>query len=185
MNWVTILLLLFIGFVTYRAYRNGFIRELVSLCGVVLAVPLAGVFYDDMFPKVEPIVDNPELASLISFVAIMAGVIIAAQVLAYVLREAVTMLNLGVFDELAGALFGFLKAVLLAQVILIAFWVFPSPDLHGSIKNSPVATRLVDSSPFALAILPSQFDDIIARFPGEFTAAPDNPAVTPTPTPRP
>ncbi len=186
MNWVTLLILVFIGFITYRAYRNGFIRELVSLCGVVLAVPLAGIFYDDMFPKVEPIVDNPELASLISFIAILAGVIIGAQVLAYFLRSAVTMLNLGVLDEIAGGLFGFLKGILVVQVLLIASWVFPSPDLRKSIEASPVATRLIDASPFALAILPKQFDDIIARFPDEFGPEPeaDEAEATPTPAPR-
>ena len=76
MNWVTLLLAVVIGLFTWRAYRNGFVRELVSLSAVILAVPIAGIFYDDMFPKVQPIVDNRPLASLISFIAILGGVII-------------------------------------------------------------------------------------------------------------
>ena len=164
MNWLTILLAVVIGFLTYRAYRTGFIRELVSLSAVVLAVPIAGVFYDDMFPKVEPIVDDEQLASLISFVAIMAGVIIGGLVVSHLLRNVVHALNLGMVDNVAGAAFGFLKAVLICQVLLVALVTFPNPDLRESVDNSPLATELVETAPVVLTILPSHFDESIGLF---------------------
>ena len=74
-NWLDLVLLAAIGFSTFSGYRNGFIRELVSIASVILASPLAGIFYDDMFPKVEPIVRNAQFAALLSFVAILAGVL--------------------------------------------------------------------------------------------------------------
>jgi uncharacterized membrane protein required for colicin V production len=164
MNWLTIVLLVFIGLLSFRAYRNGFVRELVSLSAVILAIPLAGIFYDDMLPKVDPIIDNEKLASLISFLAIFLGVVIAGQVASYLLREAVRMLNLGALDSVAGGLFGFLKAVIAAQAVLSAFVLFPSPDLHGSIEDSELAQRLLDTAPLVLALLPGQFDRAIELF---------------------
>lgn len=164
MNWLTVVLLAFTGFLAFRAYRNGFVRELVSLSAVILAIPVAGVFYDDMYPKVHPIVENENLAYLISFVAIFAGVIVAGQVISYVLREFVTMLNLGALDHVAGGLFGFLKAVIGAQVILSALVLFPSPDLRGSIDDSAVATALLDAAPAVLAILPESFNNGVDAF---------------------
>src|SRR5690606_34191634 len=104
-------LLAAIGFSTFNGYRSGFIRELVSIASVILAIPVAGIFYDDMFPKVEPIVDNENLAALISFLAILLGVMIGGQVAAHLLKRTAEILNLGVLDRLAGAGFGFLKAV--------------------------------------------------------------------------
>jgi membrane protein required for colicin V production len=195
MNWLSLVLLAVIALITWRAWRNGFIRELVSLAGVILAVPIAGIFYDDMFPKVHPIVgsviDNPEqsaaLAKLISFMAIFVAVIIGGQVVAYLIRGAVTMLNLGIADQLAGGAFGFFKAVLLCQAVLIALVAFPKPDLTGSIDNSKVATGLLDAAPAVLAILPATFDRAIDAFKSGAQAI-DNrvgPTATPTATPTP
>ena len=119
MNWLDIVLVAAIAFVTWRAYVNGFIRELVSLSVAFLAIPIAGIFYGDMFPKVKPIVDNDNLARLVSFLAILIGVIVAGQVAAHLLKRTVAMLNLGALDHLAGGAFGFAKAVLIAQVVAV------------------------------------------------------------------
>ncbi len=113
MNWLSIALLVVIGLSTWRAFVNGFIRELVSLCVAILAIPIAGVFYDDLYRKLSPIISNETLAKLVAFLAILAGVIIAGQVVAHLLKRTVAMLNLGAADRLAGAAFGFLKAVII------------------------------------------------------------------------
>lgn len=186
MNWVSLLLVAAIALVTWRAYRTGFVRELVSLGAVILAIPIAGIFYDDMYPKVHPIVDSRLLANLISFLAIFVGVIIGGQVASHLLKQVVAVLNLGAADRIAGALFGFLKAVVLAQALLIAFVVFPKPDLRDDIDRSTVADLLLNSAPPVLTILPGRFERGIDLFldgarqldergPGETTA-------TPTPT---
>lgn len=164
MNWLSIILVAAIAFITWRAYTNGFIRELVSLCVVILAIPLAGVFYDDMFPKVHPIIQNRTLASLVSFLAILGGVIVAGQVAAHLLKGIVAMLNLGAADKLAGAAFGFIKAVVVCQVLLIALVVFPRPDIQGAIDDSTVAQALLDSAPAVLAFLPGTFDNALDLF---------------------
>ncbi|MGI8926533.1 MAG: CvpA family protein [Tepidiformaceae bacterium] len=182
MSWLDGLLLVVIGGITYRAYLSGFVRELVSLCALILAVPLAGVFYDDMYPKVHPIVDNEFLANLISFLAILLGVVVAGQVAAHLLKRGVAMLNLGGADRVAGAAFGFFKAVVLCQVVLIAFVVFPKPDLLGTIDDSPVAAALLDSAPAVLAILPGTFDqglDVFTAGVGRSGDAEAAPAPTP------
>ncbi len=164
MNWLDIVLLVVIGVMTSRAWRNGFILELVSLGALILAVPIAGVFYDDMFPKVLPIVDNDFMANLISFLAILVGVVVGGQVVAHLLRQSVAMLNLGPLDHFAGAVFGFFKAVVLCQVVLVALVVFPKPNLLNAIDDSSVAGALLDSAPVVLAILPGTFDDGLDLF---------------------
>jgi membrane protein required for colicin V production len=163
-NWLTIVLVLVIGFATYRAWRNGFIRELVSLSAVILGIPIAGLFYDSLFLKMNPIIDNEPLAKLISFIAILVGVIVAGQVAAHLLKRAVAMLNLGMADQLAGAGFGFLKAAIICQVVLIALIRFPSPDVRGTIDDSPVAKRLVDTAPLVLSVLPKGFNEATDAF---------------------
>lgn len=185
MNWVTFVLLAVIGLMTFRAYRNGFIRELVGLCALILAVPLAGILYDDMYPKVEPIVDNEEAAALVSFIAIMGGVLLGGVVVAHLLKKSIEMLNLGVLDDLAGAAFGFIKAVILYQVVLVALVVFPSPDLREDIDRSPVATALLDAAPAVLVVLPGEFGDALDEFLEKAVEVADGLAPRGTPTPVP
>ena len=87
MNWVSLVIIVIVALLTWRAFRQGFLRELVGLAALILAVPVAGVFYDDMVPKVEPIIDNALASALVSFAAIFLGVIVAGQLLGYLLRR--------------------------------------------------------------------------------------------------
>ncbi len=157
-NWLDLVLLVAIGLAAYRGYSNGFTRELVSLAAVILAIPIAGLLYDDMYPKVEPIVTNQDLAAVISFVSILAGVIIGGQVVAHLLKRTAEVLNLGFFDAVAGGLFGFFKAALICQVLLILLVRYPEPDLRDTIEGSRVATALLDAAPAVLAFLPGTFE---------------------------
>ncbi|MCC6382534.1 MAG: CvpA family protein [Dehalococcoidia bacterium] len=167
-----------LGSLTYRAYRNGFVRELVSLSAVILAVPLAGVLYDDLYRKVHPIVDSEALAYLISFLAILAGVVVGGQVAAHTLKKTVALLNLGAADRLAGAAFGLAKTALACQVVLLALVAFPRPDARDAIHDSAVARLLLDTAPPALTVLPARFDRAVDAFrhndtPTGQAAAPD------------
>jgi membrane protein required for colicin V production len=164
MDWVSVVLLAGIGLLTWRAYANGFVRESVSLAAVVLAIPIAGIFYDDLYPKVHPIVDSEALARLISFLAIFFAVVIGGQVGSYLMRGVARALNLGSVDRVAGAAFGFAKGVVASQAILLAFVAFPKPDLHDDIDRSPVARALLDAAPSVLVVLPATFDRALDAF---------------------
>jgi membrane protein required for colicin V production len=170
-NWLSILLIGIIGLATWRAYVSGFVRELVSLCVTILAIPVAGVFYEHLYNKLHPIITNREFALLFSFLAILAGVVIIGQVAAHLLKRTVAVLNLGAADRVAGGAFGFLKAVILCQVVLIALVAFPEPDIKTSIDDSQVATELLDTAPAVLAFLPGTFEKAIHTFLDSFGVA--------------
>ncbi len=161
---MTLVIVAVVGLLTWRAYRNGFVRELVGLAALILAVPVAGIFYDDMIPKVEPLVDNRIGAALLSFLAILIGVVVGGQILAYLLKRSVNALNLGGADHLAGGAFGLLQGVLICQVLLVALVIFPKPDFRTDIDDSLLATTLLDGTPFVLSILPERFGDAVDLF---------------------
>ena len=71
-----------------------------------------------------------------------AGVLIAGQVASHLLRTTAEALNLGQVDKIAGGAFGFLKGVLICQVILIAAcWVFVSMKDAGVPLDPELAAR--------------------------------------------
>ena len=183
MNWLTIVLVAAIGFVTWRAYMNGFVRELVSLSAAILAIPMAGIFYPHLYRKLHPIITNDQAAYLVAFLAILIGVIIAGQVTAHLLKRAVAMLNLGAADKLVGAAFGFAKVVIVCQVVLIALVRFPNPNLQTSINDSQVATELLTTAPAVLAFLPGGFESAINVFLDGVHAAQGLSPATPTAVP--
>lgn len=175
MDWLTIILVLAMAMVSYRGYRNGFVRELVSLGAVVLAIPVAGLFYDDMYPKIDPIIGNDLAANLVSFLAILGGVIIGGQVAAHLLKQAVAALNLGGLDHVAGGAFGLVKALLLAQAVLIVSVAYPKPNLQDEIDRSPVASGLLEGAPIVLGVLPGVFDQRLDLYLDGFEVVPRTP----------
>jgi membrane protein required for colicin V production len=184
-NWLTVVLVLVIAWGTFTAWRTGFVRSLVTFCALILAIPIAELFYDDLYRKLHPIISNSDLAYLVSFLAIVTGVVIAGWVVAHVIRQGVAMLNLGLADSIAGGAFGFLRTALLCQVVLVALVAFPSPDLQGSIHDSAVARALLDAAPAVLAFLPGQFDHAIHVFLDGVQAAGGVLGANATPTPLP
>lgn len=167
MDLVSLLLAGGIALLTWRAYRRGLVRELVSLASLLLAIPIAGVLYDDMTPKVEPLVANRTLAHLVSFLSILFAVVMGGQVAGYALRRGVELLDLGAVDRLAGGAFGFVTGVLLAQVVLLALVVFPSPDVRGAIDRSPVGRLLLETTPLVVQLLPDPFESVLDEFLGK------------------
>lgn len=161
---MSLVLIAVVAWFTWRGYATGFVRELVGLSALILAIPLAGVLYDDLGEKIEPIVSSVALANLIGFLGILGGVVIGGQVAAHLLKRTVTMLNLGRADDWAGGAFGFLKAALLCQVVLLALVVFPKPDLREDIDGSAIAEALLDATPLTLALLPGSFEEQLDAF---------------------
>ena len=184
MNWLDVVLLAVIAFSTWRAYANGFIRELVSIAAVILAIPVAGILYDDLFPKVEPIVDNARAAALVSFLMIMAGVIVGGQVAAHLLKRPRKSSTSACSTVSAAASSAFSGRSSSSRRCLIALVTFPSPDLRDDIDDSPIASALLDSAPAVLAFLPQAFEDGLDLFQDAAGAVQDG-LGTPTPSPSP
>jgi uncharacterized membrane protein required for colicin V production len=103
-------------------------------------------------------------------------------VAAHLLKRTAEILNLGILDRVAGGAFGFLKAVFIAQALLVALVTFPNPDMRGKVDSSPVATRLLEAAPTVLAFLPGTFDEGIDLFKEHIDSA-RGADVEPTPSP--
>ncbi len=164
MNWLDVVIVLVVIWFTISAFQAGFIRETVTIIAAVIGVVLAGFFYKDLADDVLLFIDNKTVAWIIAFGIIFGATALAGQMLALVLKPTVALLQLGIFDQLAGAAFGFFKAMVFIQIFLIVFVTYPKWGLGDAIDDSRFGSLIVEEILVLERILPSDFEDAVDKF---------------------
>lgn len=159
MNWLDIILLVLLGLSALHGLSRGLIKSTLSIIGAIAGVILASRFYDDVsgwFGFTDNAVFN-----VFSFVLILIVVMIAATLLANLVKTAVSAILLGWADRIGGAIFGLaLGAILLGALISLWINLFET----AVIADSTVASFLAGKFPLLLALLPAEFDSVRSFF---------------------
>lgn len=164
MNWVDAAMVIIFLFFVVTAFNAGFIREVIAIASTVVGVVVAGLFYDDIADSMLSSIDNVTTANVIAFIVIFAGITVAGQLLAMLVHPAVVLMQLGVFDQLLGAVFGAAKAVVIMTALLILMVTYPRYDMDEYIDESQFAPWLLEASEPLTSILPDEFDARVDQF---------------------
>ena len=164
MNWLDFVILGLMAWFTLTAFLSGFIRETVGLVAVVAAIVLAGLLHDDLAANLTVFTEDETALRIIAFVAIFAVVAIAGAVAGRFLHAGSELLLLGWADRAGGAVFGFLKAVLVVQALTIIFIAQPALGMDQVIEGSAIGSFFLDTAPFVRALLPGEFDRALTEF---------------------
>ena len=164
MNWLDAVILLVVLWFTASAFQAGFIRETVTVVGAVVGVVLAGLFYQELADDVLLFIDGERLSRIVAFGMIFGATALAGQLLALVLKPAVDLFQLGIFDQLAGAAFGFGKALVFVQIFLIVFITYPKWGLDDAIDGSVFGSLAVEYTAVMVNILPDEFELSVDAF---------------------
>ena len=113
-----IMILIIVGWLTLRGVMKGMVSQLASLAAVILSFWSAVHFG----PILEPIMRSAVNAQapwdkVLAITIAFAGASIAVMLLQRVLAKIISAIRLKKFDHLCGALFGFLKGVLIGMII--------------------------------------------------------------------
>jgi len=164
MNWLDFTIIILIaGFVLSR-YSAGLVRGVVTLAATIAGVIVAGALYERFSHTVEIFISNPEAADAVAFLVLFGCVYLLGQIVTIMLRTSLTLLMIGWWDKPGGAIFGFLKGVIVVQVLLIAFAAYPSLGFEQAVADSSLAWNFVDDWSFLLAVLPAEIEDRIDDF---------------------
>ena len=164
MNWIdAVIIVALLGF-TYSAFNAGLIREVITIFGAIFAVALAGLFYTDLARDIDVAVDDFETSKIIAFVTIFGATVLASQLLAIFLKEAASLLLLGMADSLGGALIGLVKGLIFVEIGLIVAITFPSLHLEGAVRDALLAPFFLDALPVLTRILPGEFKTAVDAF---------------------
>ena len=158
MNWLDIAILVVLAWFIFSAFTAGLIREVVTIVSAILAVVLAGLFYERLADDVGTFIDSTRAARIVAFLVIFGAIVLAGQVVAGLLKETASLLMLGTFDHLAGAVFGLVKGLVIIQMLLILFATYPSLHLDDAISESALSPVFLDRAPILLQVLPAEFD---------------------------
>jgi membrane protein required for colicin V production len=161
MNWLDVIVVLIVAWFTFSAFWAGLIREVVTIVGVALGIVLAGFFYQDLADDVKLVIDTDNAPPIIAFLLIFGACALAGQLAAMVLKQTASLLMLGTFDHLLGAVFGFVKGIAIVEILMILFVTFPALGLKDAIDESLFGPLFLDGIPFLLKILPSEFDSAV------------------------
>ena len=156
MNWLDIILLVALVIPTFIGLRQGLIKAVLSLVGIIIGVVLASNFYENV-ANLFSFISNTDVANIIAFVLILVVVMIIATLLARLLKTVVKLVMLGWVNSLGGAIFGFVMGAVVMGAILATWVKFFGSDL---ISESLIASILLDKFPVVLSLLPKEFDTV-------------------------
>lgn len=173
MHVLDLVIVAVISWFTFSAFSRGLIREVVTAVAIFGGAVLAGQFYDDLSGNLEFLTDDDTLRNFLSFLAIFIGIIVLGQVAATLLRRFAALLLLGPFDHFGGAAFGFLKGVLIVEVMLIVVTAYPlTRGLEQAVDQSALAPVFLDGVPVMLRLLPDEFAEAVDELGSVLASAP-------------
>lgn len=122
MNYIDLFLLVILLFAMVKGYQRGFVYELAVLGAFFLGLYMAFHFADWLNPYILKVADiNGKTLSVISFFLMFLGVSIGIQLLAKLLTGLIEITALGMFNRIAGIIFGGLKMLLFLSLIIFFF----------------------------------------------------------------
>ena len=158
MNWVDIVILIFVVGLGLFGWRSGVIKIAFTLVGGIVGLILAGRLWDDVADLLP--IDNESFAKIAAFVLILAVVSIIAWIAGRLLKVFLKLLLLGWVDGLAGAAIGLVLGGLAATAVVSAAGIVPSDSVQEAVDDSALAEPLIENMGFVYALLPSEFDRV-------------------------
>lgn len=141
MNPLDVIIIVILGYGLIRGIFRGMIKEISSIIGVLGGFYAAYSYYPMVSAIMDDWITNVAVLNILSFLLIFCIVFFLISVLGVVIKYLMHVASLGWLDRLCGASLGFVKAVLIASVILIALTAF-LPKGAPIIKTSAISPHL-------------------------------------------
>lgn len=144
-----LLILGFLGFFLYRGAKKGLIREIFALIALLGALMCAVVFVDVGVAMLKDLTEVPASAALfISFTLIFIVVFLVVRIIGAILSQIIRLALLGWLDRMGGLVFGFLKGLVIASLILLGLTLISWPkDIDTYIKRSALGPSVQLAAP--------------------------------------
>ena len=160
LNNIDVIILICVGISMFVAFIRGFVKEMLSICGLGLFIFLTVFLTPKLMPFISEFIASKFLAQFVIFLVIMAVFyaiwIISTDKLITKIRKS----TLSFMDRLFGLIFGFIRAILiLGFCFLLVKTTLPEEleDKDSSLKKSKYFMMSEICSDFIEKILPKDF----------------------------
>ena len=127
MIWIDYALLAVVGISGAVSLMRGFLREVLSLIGWVAAFWVAIAFSGEAATLIEAHVSSPSVRHAIAFAALFVGVLLLSGVVLRLMGLLVEKTGLSGTDRTLGILFGVLRGVVIAGLLVLLAGLTPLP----------------------------------------------------------
>lgn len=154
-----LLILIITAFCIVRSAMKGFVREVIGLVTVLLAILLSSWFYARAAPLFKDVVKTENLALFLAFSVIFLGTLLVGALAIWLITRFMKFAKLQTVDRLLGAAFGFIRGWVFAAVILLGLTAF---DVQTErVRNSVLAPYVLPGARVVAVFTPY---DLKARF---------------------
>ncbi len=161
MEIVRILVIAILAWLFIVGFKRGLIRQVLEVAGIIVAFLAAFYLAHVLAVWIEGKTSADYRISLaLTAMAIFMGIIIGVHFVGHGLQKLFGLTIMGMFDRVAGGLFGALKGALIVSLVLSLIMVLPFPDdMKKEIREDPVTGAIYP-------VLPLMFDVVVSNMPG-------------------
>ena len=148
MDWISIAILIILGFYTIGGLRAGLIRQVIGLFGIIVALVLAFRHFEAAGAAIAGYFTiDPTLASVVGFAAILVGVLLIASAISHLWSRLARLAPISLLDSVGGAAFGLLKGLIIVSIVLILLSALPFAGVRAALDGSTVSRELLSIAP--------------------------------------
>ena len=162
MNWLDVVLLIFLVPSVLAGWKFGLIRSLFGLIALIVCIVLASRFYGPLAVDLLDRIFQPNISAILSFLIIFIFAIGAIGIVIVRLNQLVTASILNWVNKFGGAVFGLLIAAIILGALLAIILKLLGDQTF--ITGSIIASFLLDKFPVVLSLLPSEFNAVRSFF---------------------
>lgn len=158
MNYIDIIISVLLLLAIYKGFKNGLIKELISLISLVVGIYIA-VNFSFYLEKhlAKSLSKYEEFVSIISFVLVFLIVFLSLKLAGVLMSKLAKSLQLGLLNKVLGLFFGLSKALLIISIILFEINhlsetfgnILPKKQIKESVLYQPVYNIVPAISPIA------------------------------------
>ena len=146
MNWLDIVILIITALSVIGGLRKGLVREVLGLAAVIVGLLCGLWFYGMGASLVEPVVKSKPAANAIGFFLVIGAVVGAGFLVSLLIEKLLKLIHLSCLNRLLGGVFGFLRAVLVTALIILALMAFTSKPPPRSVVGSRLAPYVIETA---------------------------------------
>jgi len=127
-NYFDYILMTIVGLSMVLSIWRGFVREMISLIGLVLAFFAASHISGDAGAFLNDWIQNDALANLAGFILVFVLVMVVVGLIGALIRKLVNMADLTATDRTLGVLFGATRGMLIVGLGFLIYTSYAKPD---------------------------------------------------------